>query len=98
MDTSTPSILHYPDPAKGYIVYTDASDDACGAQLSKEHTGMEFPMAFLFHMFTDAQKKCSATKQEAYTVYYSITKWNYYLQEAEIIIFNDHKPLARFLS
>ena len=26
--------LHYPDPNKKYIVYTDASDDACGAQLS----------------------------------------------------------------
>ena len=24
-------ILCYPDPAKRYIVYTDASDDACGA-------------------------------------------------------------------
>ena len=23
-------ILHYPDPNKSYIVYTDASDDACG--------------------------------------------------------------------
>ena len=28
-------ILHYPNPNKTYIVYTDASDDACGAQLSR---------------------------------------------------------------
>ena len=27
-------ILCYPDPAKKLIVYTDASDDTCGAQLS----------------------------------------------------------------
>ena len=27
-------ILHYPDLNKKYIVYTDASDDACRAQLS----------------------------------------------------------------
>ena len=26
-------ILHYPNPDKRYIVYTDASDDACRAQL-----------------------------------------------------------------
>ena len=32
-------ILCYPDPEKRYIVYTDASDDACGAQLSQEHNG-----------------------------------------------------------
>ena len=28
-------ILHYPNPNKTYIVYTDASDDTCGAQLSQ---------------------------------------------------------------
>ena len=27
-------ILHYPNPTKKYIVYTDASDNACRAQLS----------------------------------------------------------------
>ena len=30
--------------------------------------------------------------------YYAGTKWNYYLQGAEIIVDNDHKPLARFLN
>ena len=39
-------ILHYPNPNKVYIIYTDASDDACGAQLSQEHDGTEFPVAF----------------------------------------------------
>ena len=40
-------ILHYPDPSKCSIVYTDASDDACGAQLSQENNGQELPVAFL---------------------------------------------------
>ena len=44
-------ILHYPNPNKTYIVYTDASDDACGAQLSQEHNGTEFPIAFLYTYF-----------------------------------------------
>ena len=73
-------IQHYPDPNKKYIVYTDASDDACRAQLSQEHDGMEFPVAFLSHTFTETQRKWSTTKQEACGVYYTITKWNYYLQ------------------
>ena len=111
MDTSTPysflnaknavtqaPILHYPDPVKWYIVYTGASDDGSGAQLSQEHDGMEFPITFLSHALTDTQGKCSTTEQEAYRVYYAVTKWNYYLQGAEIIIHNDHKPLARFLN
>ena len=88
-------ILHYP---KKYIVYTDASDDACRAQLSWEHNGTEFQIAFLLHTFLETQRKWSTTEQEAYGVYYAITKWNYYLQGADIIVRNDHKPLTKFLN
>ena len=48
-------ILHYPDPKKCYIIYTDASNDACGAQLSQEHDGMGFPIAFLSHTFRETK-------------------------------------------
>ena len=48
-------ILRYPDTTKPYIVYTDVSDDACGAQLSQMHDEAEFPAAFLSHTFTDTQ-------------------------------------------
>ena len=77
-------ILHYPDPNKKYIVYTYTSEDACRAQLLQEHNGTEFPVAFLSHTFTETQRKWSTTEQEAYGVYYAITKWNYYLQGADI--------------
>ena len=91
-------ILHYPDPNQKYIVYTDASDDACRSQLSQEHNGMGFPIAFLSHTFTETQCKWSTTEQEAYGVYYAVTKWNYYPQGADVIVCNDHKSLARFLN
>ena len=43
-------ILHYPNPNKKYIVYTDASDDARGAQLSQEHNRVpsSIPLTYLF--------------------------------------------------
>ena len=44
------------------------------------------------------QRKWSTTEQEAYGVYYTITKWNYYLQGADIIVRNDQKPLNKFLN
>ena len=91
-------ILHYPNPDKWYIVYTNASDDACRAQLSQEHDGTELPTAFLLHTFTETQQKWSTTEREAYGIYYTITKWTYYLQGADIIVRNDHKPLACFLN
>ena len=46
----------------------------------------------------DTQRKLSTTEQKAYGVYYAVTKWNYYLQGAEVIVCNDYKPLARFLN
>ena len=67
-------------------------------KLSQNHTGTEFPVAFLSHTFSETQRKWSTTEQEAFGVYYAITKWNYYLQGANIIVRNDHKPLARFLN
>ena len=90
--------LHYPDPNKKCIIYTDASDDACGAQLSQEHDGTEFPIAFLSHTFTETQRKWSTTKQEVYEVHNMITKWNYYLQGTNITVKNDYKPFAKFLN
>ena len=111
MDSRTPGILHetkkniiqgpilqYPNPSKKYIVYTDTSDDACRAQLTQEHDGTEFPIAFLSHTFLETQRKWNTTEQEAYGVYYAVTKWNYYLQGADIIVRNDHKPLTKFLN
>ena len=91
-------ILCYPNPSKRYIVYTDTSDDACRFQLTQKHDGTEFPIAFLPHTFLETQRKWSTTEQEAYGVYYAITKWNYYLQGADIIVRNDHKPLTKFLN
>ena len=49
------------------------------------------------HSFGDP-KKVGRMEQEAYGVYYAVTKWNYYLQGADIIVRNDHKPLAKLLN
>ena len=89
-------IVCYSDPNKRYIVYTDASNDVCGVQLSQEHDGTECPIACLSHTFSETQRK--STELEAYRVYYAITKWNYYLQGAGFKVQNDHKPLNKFLN
>ena len=70
----------------------------CGAELSQEQDGTEFPIAFLSHTFTDTQWKWYTTEQEAYGVYNTVMKWNYYLQGTEIIVCSNHKMLARFLN
>ena len=84
-------ILCYPNPNKGYLVYTDTSDDTCRAQLTQETNDTEFPITFLSHTFSETQRKWSTTEQE-------VTKWNHYLQGTDIIVRNDHKPLTKFLN
>ena len=37
-------------------------------------------------------------KQEAYGIYYVVTQWNYYLHRSDIVVYNDHKPLQKFLT
>ena len=37
-------------------------------------------------------------EQEAYGIYYTVTKWNYYLQRSNILVHNDNKPLKKFLN
>ena len=91
-------ILRYLDTTKPYIMYTDASNDACRAQLSQMHEEAEVPVAFLSHTVTDTQRRWSTSEQEAYGIYFTIKKWNYYLQGADIIVRNDHKPLTWFLN
>ena len=51
--------LRYLDTKKTSIMYMDASDDTCGAQLSQMHDEAEFPVAFLSHTFTDTQQRWS---------------------------------------
>ena len=41
------------------------------SQLTQEHDGTEFLIAFLSHTFLETQRKWSMTEQEAYGVYYA---------------------------
>ena len=75
----------------------DTYDDTCGAQWTQEHNGQELSVTFLSHTFMDTQQKWSTSKQEAYGIYNTIIKWNYYPQGSNIIVYNDHKSLQMFL-
>ena len=41
-------------------------------------------------MFMDTQQKWNTIRQEAYGIYYAVTKLNYYLQGFDIVVCNDH--------
>ena len=50
------------------------------------------------HITNLGQRILALVIPESYGVYYAITKWNYYLRGADIIVRNDHKLLTKFLN
>ena len=103
-------LLVYPNPNKKYTLYTDASDTCIGACLTQEcdvegadslpgtfGTIIEKPIYYLSHKLNKAQCKYSVIEKEAYAIYYSLQKLDYYLHNSEFTIKTDHKPLKYLL-
>ena len=57
------------------------------SQLSQEHDSNRITNSFPFtHLLGHTKEMEHHMEQEAYSVYYVVTKLNYYLQGAEIIV------------
>ena len=101
----TSPILKYPDPNKGYTLFTDASKYAWACVLTQEYQykkdGKEYrinhPITFASGLFKGSQMNWAALTKEAFAIYSSIKKLSYYLEDADIILKSDHLPLKKFL-
>ena len=98
-------ILRYPNPKDPYILYTDVSKYAWACVLTQPHwrkvgepkTTVNHPITYVSGLFKGSQLNWAALTKEAYAIYMSIKKLNYYLEDAEIILMCDHLPLKKFL-
>ena len=101
----TESILHFPDPNKPYILYTDARKYAWSCVLTQQYihekdgkqVTVNHPITYISGLFKGSQLNWAALTKEAYAIYMSIKKLTYYLEDAEITLRSDHLPLKRFL-
>ena len=101
----TSPILKYPDPNKGYTLFTDASKYAWAYVLTQEYQyekdGKEYkinhPITFASGLFKGSQMNWAALTKEAFAIYSSIKKLSYYLEDADIVLKSDHLPLKKFL-
>ena len=85
------SILRYPDPTQGYILYTDASGIGWSGVLTQEHLdekgkAKNHPICYVSGQFRGSQLNWAALTKEAYVIYMSVT------------IRSDHLPLKKFLN
>ena len=98
-------ILKYPDPERLYILYTDASKYAWACVLTQKYKYYEgekeieinHPITYMSGLFKGSQINWAALTKEAYAIYMSIKKLNYYLEDADIVLMSDHLPLKKFL-
>ena len=99
-------ILVYPDPSKPYVLFTDASKYAWSCVLTQEYTHdiegktvkILHPISYQLGLFKGSQLNWACLTKEAYAIYMSIKKLDYYLVDADIILQSDHLPLKKFLN
>ncbi|GFO06470.1 Pol polyprotein [Plakobranchus ocellatus] len=91
-------LLVYPNPNKPYVLYTDANDKCIGSCLVQEDdNGEEKPIYFLSHKLSDSQTRWSSIDKEAYAIFHSLQKLQFYLCNARFTIKTDHMPLIYLL-
>ena len=94
-------ILRYPDPKKGYTVFTDASGIGWSGVLTQEYEdekgrAKNHPICYVSGQFRGSQLNWAALTKEAYAIYMSIRRLVFYVADADVTIKCDHLPLKKF--
>ena len=91
-------ILVYADHSKPYVLFTDASKYAWSCILTQEYTHeidgktikILHPISYQSGLFKESQLNWACLTKEAYAIYMSIKKLDYYLVDADITLQSDH--------
>ena len=102
----TEPILTYPNPNLPYVLFTDASKYAWACVLTQEKTHkieekevkILQPITYMSGLFQGSQLNWACLTKEAYTIYMSIKKLAYYLEDADTNLRSDHLPLKKFFA
>jgi len=86
-------ILAYPDPAKVYILDTDASDHSVGIVLSQIQGGSEVVVACYSKNLAAAEKNYCTTKKELLAVVKAVKYFQPYLCGRTFRLRTDHASL-----
>ena len=95
-------ILRYPDPRKGYTLFTDASGIEWSGVLTQEHQDEKGRLkyhliCYISGHFRGSQLNWAALTKEAYAIYMSIRRLIFYVADADMTIKSDHLPMKKFL-
>jgi len=76
-----PTLLQYPDFSKEFCIITDASKQGCGALLTQNHNGLQFPIAYASRAFTKGESNKCTTEQELAAIHWGILHFRPYILE-----------------
>ncbi|KAJ0442289.1 putative nucleotidyltransferase, Ribonuclease H [Helianthus annuus] len=91
--TSAP-VLTLPDPAKQFVIETDASAGGIGAVLMQER----HLVSFLSRALSPRQNALSVYEKELLAIMLAVKQWHYYLITGPFIIRTDQKSLKHLLT
>ena len=95
---TTAPILAYPDFSIPFALYTDASGDSIGFNLTQVQHGWERLIVYGGRNFSDTEKNYSATEQEALSVVVAIQKCRPFLLGNHFTVAVDHRALKLLMS
>ena len=95
---TTAPILGYPDFSITFTLYTDASGDSIGFNLTQVQHSKERAIVYGRWNFSDTKKKYSVTEREALSVIVEIQKCRPYLLGNHFTVVVDHQALKWLMS
>ena len=87
-------ILVYPNPAKPYILDTNASDMGCGAVLSQLRDEIERVIAYFSKSFSKEEKNYCVTRREMLAIVKAVKNFHPYLYGQKVTVRTDHSSLT----
>jgi hypothetical protein len=87
-------VLKIPDPAKTFILETDASNVAVGAVLKQKGEEEECPVYYYSQILSKSEQNYSVYEKELYAVVRACESFRVFLLGTPFILRSDHKALA----
>ena len=87
--------LHLADPARGFVMRTDASNYSIGVVLEQVlDDGRHVPVAFWSRVLAEGQRRTwTPREKEAYAIIMAVRKWAGYIALHRVMVCTDHQSL-----
>uniref|UniRef100_A0A0W0GD21 Uncharacterized protein n=1 Tax=Moniliophthora roreri TaxID=221103 RepID=A0A0W0GD21_MONRR len=92
-------VLRLPDPARAFVIETDASKWASGGVLRQEGLDGELhPCGYISHAFDATERNYEIYDRELFAIVRALQTWRHYLMEGPhpVTVLCDHKNLTYF--